>query len=104
MFTAKEVGHDCVLHVASYLSTALSKLLHHTKTKKNTKKFWEFGENDSFSLFLFYTLKYFETSILFLETTIKLIAGCLVWKSNNNFYQDNLDVSFRFAFQKRPGS
>lgn len=103
MFTAKEVGHDCVLHVASYLSTALSKLLHHTKTKKTLKNFGNL-EKTTLSVYFCFTLKYFETSILFLETTNKLIAGCLVWKSNNNFYQDNLDVSFRFAFQKRPGS
>ena len=35
------------LHLTSYLSIALSKILLHSKTIKNTKKFSVFGENDS---------------------------------------------------------
>ena len=35
------------LHITSYLSTALSKILPHSKTIKNAKKLSVFGENDS---------------------------------------------------------
>ena len=35
------------LHLTSYLSITLSKILLHSKTIKNTKKFSVFGENDS---------------------------------------------------------
>ena len=46
-FTEKKLGHNSVLNITSYLSIALSKILLHSKTIKNTKKLSVFGENDS---------------------------------------------------------
>ena len=43
----KQLLHNFALQFTSYLSTALSKVLHHLKTVKNAKKLSEFGENDS---------------------------------------------------------
>ena len=37
-FTEKKLGRKCTLHFTFYLSTALSKILPHSKTVKNTKK------------------------------------------------------------------
>ena len=45
--------------------------------------------------------KFSETSIIFLELTIKLITECVICKSNDNFYQNDTGVYFLSAFQKR---
>ena len=42
-----------------------------------------------------------ETSRIFLETTIKLITGTLIYKSNNNSYHDGTRAFF-LSFRKRP--
>ena len=47
----------------------------HSKTIKKAKKLSVFGENDSRSLPIFYKFIFFETLIIFLESTIKLITG-----------------------------
>ena len=39
-----------------------------------------------------------------MEPTIELITECLICKSNNNSYQDNIGNNFRYFFQKRPVS
>ena len=49
MFTEKQLGHNSDLHITSYLSIVLFKILPHSKTK-NTKKLSVFGESDSRSL------------------------------------------------------
>ena len=46
-FTKKLLGRNSALHITSYLSIALSKILPHSKTIKNAKKLSAFGENDS---------------------------------------------------------
>ena len=43
----------CALHFTFHLSTAISKVLPHWKTRKNTKKLLVFGENDSRRLSIF---------------------------------------------------
>ena len=45
-FAEKELGHNSALHITSYLSIALSKILPHSKTTKSAKKVSVFGEND----------------------------------------------------------
>ena len=45
--TEKQLGHNSALHITSYLSIALYKILPHSKTVKNAKKLSVFGENDS---------------------------------------------------------
>ena len=47
IFKEKELEHNSALHITSYLSIALSKILPHSKTIKNAKKLSVFGENDS---------------------------------------------------------
>ena len=46
----KYLRHNFALHITSYLSIELSKILPHSKTIKNAKKFSVFGENDSHHL------------------------------------------------------
>ena len=46
-FTEKELRRSSALHITSYLSIALSKILLHSKAIKNAKKLLIFGENDS---------------------------------------------------------
>ena len=46
-FTEKYLGHNSKLHINSYLSLSLSKILPYSKTIKNAKKLLVFGENDS---------------------------------------------------------
>ena len=46
-FTEKQLGHNFAFHFTSYLSISLSKILPHSKTIKNAKKFLVFGKNDS---------------------------------------------------------
>ena len=48
-FTEKELGHNSALHITSYLSVALSKILPHSKIK-NATKLLVFGEDDSWHL------------------------------------------------------
>lgn len=55
------------LNITSYLSIGLSKTASYSKTIKDAKKLLVFGE----------TQLLFETSILFLEPTIKLIQRIL---------------------------
>ena len=47
----------------------------HSKTRKNAKKFSAFGKNNSRRLSNFLKSHIFETLIIFLEPTIKLITG-----------------------------
>ena len=54
---------------------ALSKILPHAETIKNAKKLSLFGENDSRRLSNFYELIFFESLVIFLEPSIKLITG-----------------------------
>ena len=42
-----EIGHNSALHITSYLSIALPKILSNSKTTKNATKLSVFGENDS---------------------------------------------------------
>ena len=46
-FKEKELGHNSAVHITSYLSIALFKILPHSKTTKDAKKLSVFGENDS---------------------------------------------------------
>ena len=46
-FTEKYLGCNSTLHFTSYLSIALSNILPHSKTIKNSKKLSVFGENNS---------------------------------------------------------
>ena len=46
-FIENQLQRNFSLHLISYLSIALSKLLSHSKTIKNAKKLSVFGENDS---------------------------------------------------------
>ena len=46
-FTEKLLGRDFALLFTSYLSIALSKIMRHSETIKNSKKLSVFGENDS---------------------------------------------------------
>ena len=45
-FTKKLLGHNSALHITSYLSIALSKILPQWKATKNAKKLSVFGENN----------------------------------------------------------
>ena len=47
MFAENSLRLNFALHITSYLSIGLSKILLHSKTVKNAKKLSEFGENDS---------------------------------------------------------
>ena len=57
------------------MSTALSKILPHSKTIKNARKLLVFGKNDPRRLSNFLQTHFLEILIIFLEPTIKLIAG-----------------------------
>ena len=46
-FTEKSLGRNSALHFTSYLFTALSKILPHSKTIKSIKKLLVFSKNDS---------------------------------------------------------
>ena len=46
-FTEKYLGHYSALHIISYLSITLSKILSHSKTIKNAKKLQVFSESES---------------------------------------------------------
>ena len=59
MSPSNKLGHNSALHITSYLSTALSKILPHSKTIKNAKKLSVFGENNSRRL-----SNFFQTHIL----------------------------------------
>ena len=98
-FTEKKLGRKCTLHFTFYLSIALSKILPYSKTVKNTKK-------TTLAVYqTFYKLVFFETLIMLLEPTTKLITEIqkyLICKSNINFYQDVTGVfSRRFVFSKK---
>ena len=52
-FIEKYLGRNFALHLTSYLSTAASKILPHSKKVKNTKKLSVFGKNNSRCLSIF---------------------------------------------------
>ena len=75
-FTEKKLGHNSALHTTSYLSIALSKILSHSKTKKKTLRNCRYLVKTTLAIYLiFYKLIFFESLIIFLEPTIKLITG-----------------------------
>ena len=49
----QKIHCNVILHYTYYLSIALSKILHHSKTIKKAKKLSVFGENDSRRLYNF---------------------------------------------------
>ena len=97
-FTENQLRRNFALHFTSYLSIALSKILPHWKTIKNTKKLSVFGENESRRLSIFLTNVYFlKLWNIFLESTIKSITGI----GNNNSYHDGTSAFFQFFFPKK---
>ena len=52
-FTENSLQRNFALHFTYYLSIALSKILHHSKTIKKAKKLSVFGENDFRRLYNF---------------------------------------------------
>ena len=74
-FTEKQLGHNSVLHIISYVSIVLSKVLPHSKTIKNAKKLSYLVKTTLAVYLIFSKLIFFETLIMFLEPTIKLITG-----------------------------
>ena len=63
-FTEKnKLGHNSALHIFSYLSMALSKILPHSKAIRNSKKYLVFGENYSRRLSIFLQTHIFWTHI-----------------------------------------
>ena len=52
-FTENSLQRNFALHFTYYLSIALSKILHHSKTIKKATKLSVFGENDSRRLYNF---------------------------------------------------
>ena len=51
---------------------------------------------------IFYKLIFFESLIMFLEPTIKLITGIFDLQSNNNSYHDGTSAFVRYFFEKDP--
>ena len=62
-------------HSTSYLSIALSKILSHSKTIKTLRNCRYLVKMTLVVYLIFYKLIFFETLIIFLELTIKLITG-----------------------------
>ena len=56
---SQKIHYDLILHITSYLSIGLSKILLHSKTVKKAKKLSVFGENDSHRFFYFFANSYF---------------------------------------------
>ena len=73
-FAKYQLRRNFSLYFTSYLSIPPSKTLPLSKTVKIAKKFSVFGENESHRISNFYKLIFFETLIIFLECTIKLIT------------------------------
>ena len=72
-FAEKELGHNSALHITSYLSIALSKILPHSKTIKNGIHGY-FVKKTLTVYLIFYKLVFFESLIIFLEPKVKLIT------------------------------
>ena len=73
-FTEKKLERNFAWHFTSYLSIAFFKILPHSKTIKNANKLSVFDENDSRCLSNFLQTHIFETLIILLKPTTKLIA------------------------------
>ena len=65
---------NLALHSTSYLSIALSKILSHSKTIKTLRNCRYLVKMTLVVYLIFYKLIFFETLIIFLELTIKLIT------------------------------
>ena len=90
------------LHITSYLSTALSKILPHSKTIKNAEKLSVLGENDSRRLSNFLQTHIFWKFDHISRTYNQINSDYLICKSNNNSYHDGTSAFFRYYFRKRP--
>ena len=72
-FTENSLQRNFSLHFTSYLSIALSKILPHSKKKKLRN--CQYLVKTTFAVYLvFYKLIFFESLIIFLKPTLKLIT------------------------------
>ena len=71
-FTENSLQPKFALHFTSYLSIALSKILPNSKNKKKKtlRNCWYFVKTTLAVYLSFYKLTFFETLIIFLESTI----------------------------------
>ena len=74
-FTEKILGHNSALHITSYSSVALSKNFPIQKQQKTLRNSWHLVKTTLAVYLIFYKLVFFETLIIFRDTTIKLITG-----------------------------
>ena len=74
-FRENSLPRNFALHFTSYLSIALSKILPHSKTIKNAKNCRYLAKTTLAIYLIFYKLIFFETLIIFLESSIKSITG-----------------------------
>ena len=74
-FTEKILGHNSALHITSYSSVALSKNFPIQKQQKTLRNSWHLVKTTLAVYLTFYKLVFFETLIIFRDTTIKLNTG-----------------------------